>query len=208
MTYLILNPASQVFLDYAQANLLPFVNPKRFLLTLAVATIGVMSASVPYLMHLIAQVTPIESTRLNVQVWVSLVPWFGDRMIDVSILISGALLMAFVPDFWAVVVNTIHAIRYGLSFQWFYHAPFSWFDSHVMLAIQEGPIANSFGDSSVALLLLIPLLGFIALPYDPFGTINMMLIFVCVLAMLIPVGMALELLKAWGVQRWWDKLVG
>ena len=210
MAYPIFNSESKVFADYAKVKLFERNSLEFFALTLIVAAIGCVSAIFPFLGHVMFQGNSIVSTRLIAQLWFSLAPWFViqltwvvDQLIDVSILIGGALVMAFMPDFWTVTVNTIHAVPYGLSLQWFYQAPFSWFDSHVMLVIEEGPIANSFGDSGVSMLVITPILGFIALPYDPLGTINMMLIFMVVSFMLIPVGIAMQLLRTWGVQRLW-----
>ena len=212
MVYPIFNSESKVYVDYVKAKLLERDSAEALALTLIVAAIGGVSAIFPFLGHLMFQGNSIASTRLMVQLWVSLLPWFViqltwvvDQLFDLSILFGGAVVMAFVPDFWAVTVNAIHAIRYGLSFQWFYHGPFLWFDSHVMLTIYDGPIANSFVDSGLAILLMTPILGFIALPYDPLGTIHMMLIFMFVSVTLIPVGFVMQLLRTWEVQRLWRK---
>ncbi len=212
MVYPIFNTESRVYADYLKVKLLERGSLEFFALTLIVTAIGGVSAIFPFLGHLMFQGNSIESTRLMVQLWVSLLPWFViqltwvvDQLIGLSILIGGAVVMAFVPDFWAVTVNAIHAVRYGLSFQWFYHGPFLWFDSHVMLTIHDGPIANSFVDSGLAILLMTPILGFIALPYDPLGTFHMMSIFIFVSVTLIPVGFVMQLLRTWEVQRLWRK---
>ena len=213
MIYPIFNTESRVYADYLKVKLLERGNLEFFALTLIAAAIGGVSAIFPFLGHLMFQGNSIASTRLIVQLWFSLVPWVViqltwvvDQFIGLLILFGGALIMALVPDFWVVTVNSIHAVRYGLSLQWFYHAPFSWFDSHVMLVVDEGPIANSFADSGLAMLLMTPILGFIALPYDPLGTINMMLIFMVVSVTMIPAGIVTQLLRTWDVQGWLRKL--
>ena len=213
MFYTFFNTELRVYADYLKAKLFERGSLELFELTLIAAAIGGISAIFPFLGHLMFQGNSIASTRLILQLWFSLAPWFVihltwviDQFVGFLILFSGAITMAFVPDFWVVTVNTIHAVRYGLSLQWFYHAPFSWFDSHVMLVIDKGPIANSFADSSLAILLMTSILGFIALPYDPLGTINMMLVFMVVSITLIPVGIVTQLLRTWDIRGWLGKL--
>ena len=98
------------------------------------------------------------------------------------------LVMIYVAEFWVVRANAATAVSFRLALGWLLDAPLPWFETHVLVPVDVAistfsgepininpKLIGSF-EGGLTPMLLLPLLAWIAVPYDPGWAIQTMLI--------------------------------
>ena len=91
-------------------------------------------------------------------------------------------------EFWIVIFNVAPAVNFRLSLGWLLDAPLPWFETHVLVPVDVAistfsgepininpKLIGSF-EGGITPMFLLPLLAWIAVPYDPGWAIQTMLI--------------------------------
>ena len=138
---------------------------------------------------------PAGYPRLTVQSVLPIVPWLVETIVSGIYAAILLFVMAFVPEFWVITVNGAPTIRFGTALEWFYVAPFSWFDSHGTMVINDAMYGSPMFDAALAILLMIPFLSFFTVSHAPSETLQLMMVFLAVSVLMLPVGAVLEILR-------------
>ena len=98
------------------------------------------------------------------------------------------ILMIYVAEFWIIRSNAAPAVNFRLALDWLLDAPLFWFETHILMPIDvvistlwseplniNPKLVGIFG-GSITPTLLLPFLGWIAMPYNPHWVIHAFLI--------------------------------